>query len=275
MTLDNFPVEGLSVSSLEYAVSNGIATLTLNRPDKCNAIDPPLSRAIEAAIDRYESDDGVRVAVLEARMHPGRPVFCAGHDLKHFQDTFGTPEEDAVTTSSGGFAGLTRKARSKPLIVAVDGLATAGGCEMVLACDLVIASERASFAIAEVRWNLVASGGGAFLLPRAVGRSVAMDMLLTAEPIGGRRAFELGLVSRLAPVDEVSAVAREVAATICENGPLAVALSKALVDSTNGVAEREAWLMLEQAGGLVRASEDLVEGLAAFNERREARWSGR
>jgi enoyl-CoA hydratase len=261
------------MSLLRYALRDGVAVMTLDRPEKRNAIDPALATAIEAAIDRYESDDRVRVAVLEAEMLPGHPVFCAGHDLQHFRDTLGTVEEDAVTTPSGGFAGLTRKSRSKPLIAAVDGLATAGGCEMVLACDLVIASERAAFAIAEAKWNLVASGGGAFRLPRAVGRSVAMDMLLTAEPISGQRAFELGLVSRLAPVGAVSELAFEVAATIAANGPLAVALSRCLIEMTGSVTDDQAWRLLERAAALVRESGDLREGLSAFVERRAARWS--
>jgi enoyl-CoA hydratase len=255
-------------------VSGSTAVITLARPEKRNAVDPEMASAIEEAIDRVESDDDVRVAILDAQMLPGYPVFCAGHDLKHFLETFGEAEETAVETASGGFAGLTRRSRTKPLIAAVDGLATAGGCEMVLACDVVVASEQASFCIAEARWNLVASGGGGFRLARMVGPKVATDMLLTAEPISGRRAYELGLVSRLAEVGRVTELAHEVAAQICRNGPLSVSLSRSLVDDTWSASVDEAWSMLEDAAAQVRASRDLLEGLTAYNEKRSPRWTG-
>jgi enoyl-CoA hydratase/carnithine racemase len=258
-----------------YEVQDRVAVLTLNRPEKRNAVDPLMAAQLEAAIDRYEADQEVLVAVLQARMAPGHAVFCAGHDLSHFRSTLGTPAEDAVTTPTGGFAGITRKARRKPLIAAVDGLATSGGCEIVLACDLVVASRRAGFALAEVRWNLVASAGGGFRLPRAVGRAVAMDMLLTAEPISGERAYQLGLASRLALEGEATATALEVAATITVNGPTAVAISRRLVEHSPGLSEPEAWEALDAAAAKVRASQDFLEGLAAFGEGRTARWSGR
>lgn len=260
--------------TVQYAVSDSTAVITLARPEKRNAIDPEMAAAIEQAIDRLEADPDVRVGILEARMLPGYPVFCSGHDLKHFLDTFGGPEETEVETALGGFAGLTRRARTKPLVAAVDGLATAGGCEMALACDVIVASEQASFCLAEARWNLVASGGGGFRLPRMVGPKVAMDMLLTAEPISGRRAYELGLVSRLAAPGKVTELAHEVAAQICRNGPLSVALSRSLVESTWSVSVDEAWTMLEDAASQVRATQDLLEGLTAFREKRSPRWTG-
>jgi enoyl-CoA hydratase len=262
------------VPKITYDVRDRVALVTLSRPEKRNAIDAEMAMELEACIDRYEADDQVRVAVLAAEMAEGRPVFCSGHDLRHFQETFGSVEENAVETERGGFAGLTRRARTKPLIAAVDGLATAGGCEMALACDLVVASERAAFCIAEAKWNLVASGGGGFRLPRLVGPKVAMDMMLTAEPINGRRAYELGLVSRLVPAGEVTEAALAVAAQICANGPLSVLVSKQLVDATTwSRSEEEAWQLLDRAAAQVRASDDLVEGLAAFVEKRPPRWA--
>jgi enoyl-CoA hydratase len=260
---------------IRYSSGDGVAVLTLARPEKRNAVDPAMAREIEAAIDRYEADDDVRVAVLDAEIAPGRPVFCAGHDLEHFRTTFGTPQEDDVTTVTGGFAGVTRKARVKPLIAAVDGLATAGGCEMVLACDLVVASRRASFGIAEARWNLIAGGGGAFRLPRVVGPKVAMDMLLTAEPISAERAYQLGLVSRLVDDGGASEAALGVARTIAGNGPLAVRVDRSLVGTTWNADEETAWRLLDEASALVHRSADTREGLTAFAERRAPRWSGR
>lgn len=200
-----------------FEIRDQIGIITLNRPEKRNAIDPRMTIALEAVIDRIESDPGIRVGILRANIAKGRPVFCAGHDLTHFRETFGTPEEDAVTTASGGFAGFTRKLRRKPLIAAVDGLATSGGCEMVLACDIVLASRRASFALAEVKWNLVPTAGGAFRLPRALGRYVAMDALLTAEPISALRAYQLGLVSRLTSSAHLNVAAAQVATKIAAN----------------------------------------------------------
>ena len=175
-----------------FEVIGQVGVVTLHRPEKCNAINSDMSAALGSAIDRIESDPQIRAGVLRANMAKGRAVFCAGHDLVHFRETYGTDEEDAVTTRKGGFAGITRKSRRKPLIAAVDGLATSGGCEIALACDMIIASRRAAFALAEVRWNLVPTAGGAFRLPRAIGRYAAMDALLTAEPIAGVRAYRLG-----------------------------------------------------------------------------------
>lgn len=263
------------IGRVSLDIRDRVAIVTLRRPEKRNAVDPAMAREIEAAIDCYEGDPDVRAAVLAAQMAPGRPVFCAGHDLKHFRDHFGTPEEDAVTTPSGGFAGITAKERRKPLIAAVDGLATAGGCEIVLACDLVVASTRASFSIAEARWNLVASGGGGFRLAQRVGPSVALDMLLTAEPISGERAHQLGLVSRLTSPGQALPEALAVARRITSNGPLAVELSRRLVWETLGLPEHEAWPLLAQAADQVRRSDDLSEGLSAFAERRQPVWGRR
>jgi enoyl-CoA hydratase len=258
---------------VRFAVEDRVAIITLARPEKRNAIDPPMAVALEQAIDRVESDTGIRVAILRAEVTEERPVFCAGHDLTHFQETFGTPEEDAVTTATGGFAGLARKSRRKPLIAAVDGLATSGGCEMALACDIIIASRRASFALAEVRWNLVPTAGGAFRLPRAVGRCVAMDAILSAEPISARRAYQLGLVSRLTSSAELDAVAMNLARRIASNAPMAVRLARRLIDRADEVSEQEAWRALEAAAHEVRNSRDLQEGLAAFQQKREPQWT--
>ena len=149
---------------------------------------------MEAAIDRMEDDPEVWVGVLRANTEgQERPVFCAGADLKAINAGEGaTPQHRA-----GGFAGFAYRERRKPVIVAVDGLATAGGCEIVLASDLVVATTRSAFGLAEVKRNLVAGAGGLFRLPRAIGRAAAMEAILTGEPIPAERAYQLGLVNRL------------------------------------------------------------------------------
>ncbi len=161
------------------------------------------------------------VAVRRAATQGDRPTFCSGQDLK----TIGTPQGNSVTRN-GGFAGLAERQRSKPLIVAVDGLATAGGCEIVLSCDLVIATTRSSFGLAEVKRNLIAGAGGRFRLPRAIGKAAAMEAVLTGEPLSGERAYQLGLVNRLVEPGQAEAAAMALAEQICQNAPLAVWASR-------------------------------------------------
>ena len=254
-------------------IEENVAIVTLNRPEKRNAIDPPMATALEAAIDRIENDPTIRVGILRAEVTRDRPVFCAGHDLTHFRESFGTPDEDAVTTATGGFAGITRKPRRKPLIAAVDGLATSGGCEIALACDMILASRRAAFALAEVRWNLVPTAGGAFRLPRLVGRNVAMDAILTAEPISAVRAYHLGLISRLTSSANLDAMARQVATKIASHAPMAMRLARDIVDRAATLDDAGAWRALDEAAREVRNSRDLQEGLAAFWWKRSPNWA--
>ena len=253
-----------------------VVLITLDRPDKCNAIDPPMAASLEAAIDRLEADTALRVGVLRAVQAPGRrPVFCAGHDLEHFLRHFGTPEEHAVSTVRGGFAGFVRRRRSKPVIAAVDGLATAGGFEIVLACDLLIATPQAAFALPETRWNLTASGGGVFMAPRALGRMVAADMLLTGAEIGGERAYALGLASRLVPAERLIDEAMQAAHAICANAPLALALTREAIERCETADRETAWSIALEGEARLRGTADLREGLASFVERRPPCWTGR
>ena len=166
--------------------------------------------------------------------------------------------------------------RVKPIVVAVDGLATAGGLEIVLAADVVVATTRSAFGLAEVRHNLIAAAGGLFRLPRAVGRAVAMDAILTGEPIDARRAFELGLVSRLVEPGEAQDEARRVAGQIVAAAPLAVRASRSIVRSAAHERRRHAAPDLEGAiGRAARPRTDATEGLRAFAEKRPPRWQGR
>jgi enoyl-CoA hydratase len=255
---------------VDYEVQGRVALITLNRPEARNAINRQVATEMEAAVDQAEADPDVWVMVLRAVTVGDRPTFCSGQDLK----SIGSPEGNSVT-EKGGFAGLVKRERTKPLIVAVDGLATAGGCEIVLSCDLVVATPRSSFGLAEVKRNLIAGAGGLFRLPWAIGRSAAMEAILTGEPFSGERAFQLGLVSRLAAdgavVDEALALANQ----ICQNAPLAVWESRKVVLAADTADETTLWSMTDAAMGKMMRSEDLKEGLTAFAEKRAPQWQGR
>lgn len=256
--------------TIRFEIREGIAILTFDRPDRRHAFNTPMAVEIEAAIDRVEADDTIRVCIVRAAETPGRPIFCSGYDLSG-----GIGDEHGGATERGGYAGLTHRARTKPLIAAIDGLAIGGGCEIVLSCDIVVASRRAAFALAEVRWNLIAAAGGITRLTTVVGRFAAMDMLLTGEEISAERAYQLGLVSRLVDTD-VDAAALEVATRIAQNAPLAVRLTREAVhrvaDGYDAEAGHRLNRELEQRIG---ESVDAQEGVRAFLERRTPNWTGR
>lgn len=239
---------------------DGVLTLTLNRPEAGNSLNPELSSAIVEALTAAESDDGVRVVILTGA---GEKVFCAGMDLKAF----------AAGANMASIIEAMRKLHSfaKPLIAAVNGAALAGGLEVMMKADLVVAAEHAKFGIPEVKRGLIAAGGGT-RLPQRIPLQVALEMGLTGEPITAARALELGLVNRVAPAAEVIDVARGLAALVAANGPLAVQVTKRLMREEIG-DERE-----EHIGAVVAPvfmSEDAREGAIAFAERRAPQWKGR
>ena len=181
----------------------------------------------------------------------------------------------ALGTARGGFAGFTYRQRRKPVIVAVDGLATAGGCEIVLAADIVVATTRSAFGLAEVKRNLVAGAGGLFRLPRVVGLGPALDVILTGDPMPADRAYQLGLVARLAEPGAALGTARQLAARITASAPLAVWESRAVAIAATSTDDDTLKRMTDEAMGAVMSSEDLTEGLTAFIEKREPVWKGR
>jgi enoyl-CoA hydratase len=257
---------------VDYEVQGRVALLTLNRPDARNAVNGEVAAAMEAAIDRLEEDPEVWIGVLRANTEgQERPVFCAGADLKAINSGQGA----VLSTRRGGFAGFAYRERRKPVIVAVDGLATAGGCEIVLAADLVVATTRSSFGLAEVKRNLIAGAGGLFRLPKSIGRNAAMEVILTGEPLSAERAHALGLVNRLVEPGEAVAEAVRLAEQICAAAPLAVWESRQVVLASDYADEATLKQMTDRAMGTVMQSEDLKEGLTAFIEKRAPQWTGR
>ena len=254
-----------------FEAHGAIALITLNRPEARNAISPGVAEGIEHALDQLEGDPALCVGILRATITPERPVFCAGADLKAINSTGGA----GIHRKRGGFGGIAFRDRTKPLIAAVDGLATAGGCEIALACDIIVASTRSSFGLAEVKRNLVANAGGLYRLPRALGQSTAMMMALTGEPISAARAYQLGLVAELVAPDEVDATAMRIGEQIARNGPLSVRETRAVVaaafDEDDAALRERGYL----ASRRMYETEDTKEGVRAFVEKREPRWQAK
>jgi enoyl-CoA hydratase len=254
-----------------YSTDGRVGIITLNRPDARNAINGEVAQAMEAAIDQLEADDEIWVGILTANTEgQERPVFCAGADLK----AINSGQAGHISTRRGGFAGFVYRERRKPIIVAVDGLATAGGCEIVLAADLVIATTRSSFGLAEVKRNLIAGAGGLFRLPRAIGQAAAMEMILTGEPLPAERAFQLGLISRLVAPGEAMNEAHKLALQITACAPLAVYASRKVVLAAAYQTDEELIDLTNQEFAKVMASGDTKEGLTAFIEKRVPNWTG-
>jgi enoyl-CoA hydratase len=255
-----------------YEVHGRIALITLNRPEARNAVNGDVASGMEAAIDQLEADPAVWVGIITANTEgQERPVFCAGADLK----AINSGNAAGLNTKRGGFAGFVYRERTKPVIVAVDGLATAGGCEIVLAADLVVATTRSSFGLAEVKRNLIAGAGGLFRLPRAIGQAAAMEAILTGEPIPAPRAYELGLISRLAEPGKAVEEAMVLAEKITQSAPLAVWASRKVVLAA-AYSDDETLKQLTNAEfAKVMGSEDTKEGLTAFIEKRPPNWQGR
>jgi enoyl-CoA hydratase len=255
------------VSTIEYATEGHCAIITINRPEARNAVNGEVARGIETAIDRLEEDDGLWVGILAGVP----PVFSAGADLKEIN----AGRAGDLATARGGFAGITRRERSKPIIAAVDGPALAGGTEITLACDLIVASTTARFGIPEVKRSLVAAGGGLFRVPLKLPFNVAMELTLTGDPIEAERAHHFGLVNVLCEPGEALAKAKELAARIEANAPVSVRASRHVVLAAMTEDEDTGWRMSGEAMAKAMGSEDAKEGLMAFIEKRPPAWTGR
>lgn len=254
--------------TIEFEQRGHVAVITINRPEARNAVNGDVAAGIEGAIDRVEETEDIWVAVLTG----AGTTFSAGADLK----AIAAGQAGSLQTQRGGFAGLVRRERDKPLIAAVDGPALAGGCEIVLACDLVVASSNARFGVPEVKRSLAAAAGGLFRLPQVLPPRVAMELVLTGEPIEADRAYQLGMVNRLVDPGKAVDAAVELAEVICANAPLAVRESRKVVLASLAFAnEEQLWSMSGQAMLSLMQTEDFAEGPRAFIEKRAPEWKGR
>lgn len=252
---------------VDYEVIGRVAVLTLNRPEARNAVNGDVAKAMEEHIDRLEADDDVWLGIVTGN----GPVFCAGADLK----AIASGQAGALSTRKGGFAGITTRERTKPLIAAVDGPALAGGTEIVLSCDLVVASTSASFGIPEVKRSLVAAAGGLFRLPRALPQNIAMEAALTGDPITAERAAHFGLVNVLVEPGKAKEGAMALAERIGANAPLAVRESRKVVLAAMSTDDAHLWQITMESMAKVMGSEDFNEGPRAFIEKRAPQWKGR
>lgn len=251
---------------VDFDVHDRSALITLNRPDARNAVNQELAEALEEAIDRFEGDGDLWTAVLTGVP----PVFSAGADLKAV-----SAGGARLGTKRGGFGGFVLRERTKPVIAAVDGPALAGGCELVLACDVVVASTNARFGLPEVKRSLAAAAGGLARLPRKLPPNIAMEMILTGDPISAERAAEFGLVNRLCEPGEAVSTALALAEAINTNAPLAVRASKRLATETPAMTDRDAMKAASAAMAELSKTEDFREGPLAFIEKRPPKWQGR
>lgn len=242
-----------------------ILLLTLNRPQAKNAFDLALARALSDALDRFEEDRGLSVAVLTG----AGGTFSSGADLKAL-----LRGERGYTEERGGF-GIMKRPPDKPLVAAVEGYAVAGGFELALSADVVVAASDARFGLPEVRRGLVAVGGGLFRLPRRIPYHVAMEMALTGEVYAAERLRELGVVNRVTPPGEALRVAIELAGIIAENGPLALRATKQIIRESHAWSDEEGWTEQRRFADPALRSEDAKEGPRAFAEKRKPVWTGK
>jgi enoyl-CoA hydratase len=253
--------------AVDFEQRGPFAVVTINRPEARNAVNGAVARGIEEAIDRIEADDGIWVGILTGVP----PVFCAGADLKEIN----AGNAANLQTKRGGFGGIVQRERTKPIIAAVDGPALAGGTEIVVSCDLVVASTTAMFGIPEVKRSLVAAAGGLFRLGRKIPLNIAMELTLTGDPITAEVAHHHGLVNRLVEPGEALDAAIALAERICANAPVAVRESRRVVIEATNAPDDVGWEMSLEGMAAAMSSEDFGEGLTAFIEKRPPVWKGR
>lgn len=261
----------MTISTLPVLVEkhgNHVVLVTLNRPEARNAINGAVARALAAAVDHTEADPEIRAVVLTGA---GGKVFSAGADLKEVS----SGKLDTLFTDGKGFAGFVHSRRSKPWIAAVEGMALAGGCEIALACDMIVASEDGAFGLPEVTRGLAASAGGLYRLPRALPRTIAIELIITAARLPAQRAVALGLVNHLAPSGGVVAKALALAEATAANAPLAVQESLAIAKLSADLDDATLRRLSDAAQDRLSKTEDFAEGSLAFIQKRAPVWKGR
>lgn len=245
-------------------VDGGVLIVTINRPDAKNAMNKAAAEGISAAMDRLEGESDLRCAILTG----AGGTFCSGMDLKGFL------RGESPSIEGRGFGGLSQWTPKKPIIAAVDGYALAGGMELALSCDLIVANSGAKFGIPEAKRGLAAAAGGLIKLPRQIPPRIAMELALTGDFIDAQRAYELGFINRIVDGPAIAG-AKELAARIAENGPLALIASKAIVRDSHTWSDAEMWEKQAAYIAPVFTSQDAREGAAAFAEKRKPNWQGK
>ena len=251
------------MSAVITDVQDGVLVITMNRPEARNAVNRALAEGVAAALDRLDDDPSLRVGIL----HGAGGTFCAGMDLKAFL------KGELPSIPGRGLAGLTRKPPVKPLIAAIDGYALAGGFELALACDLVIANKDAKFGLPEVKRGLVAAAGGLIQLPRQIPSRLAMELVLTGDFVSASRAYDIGLINDVVEGPSLDA-ALALAARIATNAPLALIASKKVIREQSDWSLAEIWDKQASIADPVRSSNDAREGASAFAEKRVPQWTG-
>jgi enoyl-CoA hydratase len=244
---------------------DGVLVITLNRPEVRNAVNAAVAKGIADALDTLDADDDLRVGVLTG----AGGFFCAGMDLGAFV------KGESPWYGDRGFAGIAQRGARKPLIAAIEGFAVAGGFEVALACDLVVAAEGAKLGIPEAKRSLVAAGGALLHLPKRMPYHVVMELALTGDPLPAERFHEFGVVNRIAPKGGALDAALELAQAITKNGPLALQASKEIVQKQFDWSAEEQWEKQGAISGPVFVSDDAKEGASAFKEKRDPVWQGR
>jgi enoyl-CoA hydratase len=251
---------------LEVERRGAVLVMTLNRPEVRNAVDRALAEAVAAALDELDADDALSVGVLTG----AGKGFCAGMDLKAFSES-----GDRPVGGDRGFAGIVRRPPRKPLIAAIEGFAVAGGLEVALACDLIVAARGAKLGVPEVKRGLVAAGGALRRLPRMLPAPLALELALTGEPITAERAHALGAINRVTEPGEALDAAIALAEQIAANAPLSLVATKQVVREQWSWSDDEFFARQAEIVDPVMASEDAREGARAFKEKRAPDWRGR
>jgi enoyl-CoA hydratase len=255
----------LPTTGLRVEESGSVLVVTLDRPNQRNAMTLAMARGIADAMSNLDRRDDLSVGILTG----AGGTFCAGMDLKRFA------AGERASIEGLGFGGLTEAPPRKPLIAAVEGWAVGGGFELVLTCDLVVASTKSRFGLPEAKRGLLARGGGAMRLPRRVPKPIALELLFTGEPMDADRAHHFGLVNRLTPDGEALSAALELATAIAANAPLSVLAAKRIVEESADWTADEMFQRQQPIADALFASADAAEGANAFAQGRKPQWSGR
>lgn len=247
-------------------LKEGVLIVTINRNERRNAIDPATSAEMEAIFNEAEKNPEVRAIIITGA---GERSFCAGEDLAAFDES-----GECQTIMAHGFAGITERLSTKPIICAANGTAVAGGLEIALSCDIIVAAEHARFGLSEVKVGLLATSGGLIRLPNRIPRNIAAEMCLTGTLIPAQRAYEVGLVNHVVPKEELMDKAMEIAQTIAANAPISLRLTKEIFHIAGQTSFEDAQRFCNRCWDYVEKTEDAKEGPQAFLEKRKPDWKG-